>query len=305
MNDSDEVAIAIMVVNVVIFTVNILGNSLILLVVRYSKYFSHVTRHLVVHVAVTDILFGCIIVLPMFFNTGLLKWTSYICIIVQSLEMTSSACSGFGICLILVENYLSVRHIDSQGGTHMSLRKARISIVSFWIMLFIIQLVNDFTIKHSDVDISDNSCNVPELSVLVTQISVIILIFITMLFLMIKMMLIIRKSLNNLFQGESSAADLHKQRSVKKKAKLTTLFSIIALGFIISWAPIIAASALYMICPACVSFGTIHIMSSFIQLNSCVNFIVYAIKDKNFKTVCLQILKCKPNEVVPLRSTDN
>ena len=189
--------------------------------------------------------------------------------------------------------------------TYKFLRKAQISIVTFWIMLFIIQLVPDFTITHSDVDISDNTCNVPEPSVLVTQISVIILIFITMLFLMIKMMLIIRKSLKNLFQGESSAADLHKQRSMKKKAKLTTLFSIIALGFIISWAPIIAASALDMICPACVSFGTIHIMSSFIQLNSCVSFIVYAIKNKNFKTVCLQIIKCKPNEVVPLCSTGN
>ena len=300
MNVSDEVVIVIMVIRVVIFTVNILGNSLILLVVRYSKYFRHVTRHLVVHVAVTDILFGCIIVLHTVFNTGFLKWTSYICIIVQSLEMVTSAAIGFGICLILVENYLSVRHLDSQGGTHMSLGKVQISIVSFWILMFIIQLLPVFTINHSD-----NSCTVPEPSVLIAETSVIILILITMLFLMIQMMLIVRKSLKNLFQGESSAADLHKQRSMKKKAKLATLFIIIALGFILSWAPIIVTAALDMICHACVPLAAAQITSSFVQLNSCVNFIVYAMKDKNFKSVCVQILKCKVNEVAPLSSTRN
>ena len=107
MSDSGEVATVITVIRAAIFTVNILGNALILLVVRYSKYFSHLTRHLVVHVAVTGILFGCIIVMQIFFSTWLLMWTSYICIIVQSIVLATSACSGFGICLILVENYVS------------------------------------------------------------------------------------------------------------------------------------------------------------------------------------------------------
>ena len=71
---------------------------------------------------------------------------------------------------------------------------------------------------------------------------------------------------------------------MKKKAKLVTLFIIIALGFIMSWAPRIVATVLNMICSGCVPLGILRIISSFVQLNSCVNFILYAIKDKNFKT---------------------
>ena len=127
MTDSqDSTALMVQVtISAVIFIMNILGNSLILLVVKYSKYFSHVTCHLVAHVAVADIIFGCCVVLRMFFETGLLRWTSDSCIIIgQSLVMATSACSGFGICLILVENYLSVRHLNSNGDTSMTLQSS-------------------------------------------------------------------------------------------------------------------------------------------------------------------------------------
>ena len=138
---------------------------------------------------------------------------------------------------------------------------------------------------------------------LMTDVIMTILILTTMLFLMISITLIVRKSLKNLFHGESAGADLLKQRSMKKKAKLATLFTIIALGFIMSWAPLIVSMAVAVICPHCVPSGTADFMGSFVQLNSCVNFMVYAIKDRSFKNVCMALLKCKPNEVAPLSST--
>ena len=76
MNDPNAVSTAMMVevvVSIAIFTLNIHGNSLILLVVKYSKYFNCVTRHLIAHVAIADIVYGCSVVLRMVFRTGLLE----------------------------------------------------------------------------------------------------------------------------------------------------------------------------------------------------------------------------------------
>ena len=261
------------------------------------------TCHLVAHVTVADMIYGCCVVLRMLFETGLIEWTSDSCIIIgTSLLMATSACSGFGICLILVKNYFSVRHLNSNRGTSMTLCKAQISIVSFWIVMFTLQLLPVYVINQQEMQITNRSCQARP-SMLITQIIMIISILTTMLFLMIRITLIVHKSLKNLFQGERSAADLHKQRSMKKRAKLATLFTIIALGLIMSWAPVIVSVVVTIICPLCVPSGTAEVMASLIQLNSCVNFIVNAIKDKSFKNVCMQLLKRKPNEVAPLSFT--
>ena len=305
MTDSqDSTALMVeVVISTVILIMNIFGNSLILLVIKHSKYFKHVTCHLVAHVAVADIIFGCSVVLKMIITLGLLDSTLDICFPILILQQVTSACSGFGICLILVENYLSVRHLSSSGGTNMTLCKAQMSIVSFWVMYVILQLVPVYVMSQPEVPVSSSSCKVAGMAMLITEMITIILILTTMVFLMISITLIVRKSLKNLFQGESTAADLLKQRSMKKKAKLATLFTIIAAGFIISWAPLIVSMAVAVICPVCVPSGTVDLLGSFVQLNSCVNFMVYAIKDKSFKNVCMGLLKCKRNEVAPLSST--
>ena len=62
MTESNPVAgyfVINMTVRMLIITATLVGNSLILVVLRKSKNFSQVTRHLIGHVAVADILFGC------------------------------------------------------------------------------------------------------------------------------------------------------------------------------------------------------------------------------------------------------
>ena len=48
-------------IRIVIITATLVGNTLILVVLRKSENFSQVTRHLIGHVAVADILFGCFV----------------------------------------------------------------------------------------------------------------------------------------------------------------------------------------------------------------------------------------------------
>ena len=286
-----------MVISLTIFVINIFGNSLILLVVKYSKYFSNVSRHLVAHVAAADIWYGCSVVVRTLFNSGQLEWTTDSCAITTTLVFGCSACSGCGICLILVENYLSVRHLASPGGIHMTLCKARICIVSFWTIVIVVIIVPAYVIPQPDLHLH-NSCTARP-SFFFTQLIVILFILTTMLLLMTHMMLIVRRNLRNLFGGDASATDLFKQRSMKKNAKLATLFTVIAAGFIVSWAPVIIGIALKILCPPCISSSTLLILASFVQLNSCINCGVYIMKDKSFKRVCLQVLKCEPNQVAP------
>ena len=273
------------------FTINIIGNSLILLAVQYSKYFSHVTRHLIAHVAVEDILFGCNVMLRTIFSSGHLQWTIQNCIITTSVACGSSLGSGFGICLILVENYLTSRNLMAKGGIHMTLRKARACIICFWITAFILPLVIVYTTSQTQMIISNSICYYTLM--MTTTLSLVILLFTAMLVLMPLIMLTVRKSLQNLFQGDDTAANLLKQRSMKKNAKLATLFIIIAVGFIVSWAPSMTFVTVRMACPSCVHLVYAKVSASFVQLNSCINFVVYVIKDKSFKNICMKLLKCK------------
>ena len=300
---SSEPTIAQVATAVTVFIINILGNTIILLVVKYSKYVSHVTRHLIAHVAVADIIFGCAYVIHSVLLQAIydMKITDT-CIIslffTRTLSITCSVCSAFGICLILTENYLLVNNINSQSGVQLTLCKARICIVSFWATFCTLQLILITITTNVKVNSVLNTCGAIQFNnlVLAFQMMIIISILITMLFLMTKVMLSVRKGMERFFQCETTAMDLLKQRRMKKNAKLATLFILIAVGFIVSWAPAIVGVVVKAICPHCVGARTFDLLSSFIQINSCVNFVVYVIKDKSFKKVCLQLLK-KHNQV--------
>ena len=127
----------------------------------------------------------------------------------------------------------------------------------------------------------------------------IISIFAAMIFLMIQVMFIVRKSMKNLSRGENSALNLLKQCKMKKNAKLAKLFIIIAVGFLGSWVPIITGLVINGIRVQCMTRRVLRILASFIQINCCINILVYVIKDKNFMGTCLQLLRYKPNQVGP------
>ena len=62
-----------MTVRLIIVAVNLVGNSLILAVVRKTQHFSRVTRHVIGHVAIADIVFGCSMIFQAFLTLGEVK----------------------------------------------------------------------------------------------------------------------------------------------------------------------------------------------------------------------------------------
>ena len=97
-----------MTVRMIIIAVNLVGNSFILAVLRKSQNFSCVTRHLIGHVAIADIVFGCSGAVHASVILG--EAMSYeACLGITTVAIISGLCSCWGICLVFLDNYLSVK----------------------------------------------------------------------------------------------------------------------------------------------------------------------------------------------------
>ena len=221
------------------------------------------------------------------------------CVFITISSFCSSMGSGFGICLVLFENYLSVRRLSSQTVFTLTVRKAQLCIISLWIsltgsLLLYFSMVPRATSSEIDCEIQEEFYTQ---TYYVGQVVITILILVVTLVLMAQMMLIVHRSLKNLFQGEGSAADQLKQRSMQKKAKMSRLFTIITLGYVVSLGPLTLALAIDLFYPGFISTDTYKIFIVTYPLNPCMNVVVYAIKDKNFQKVCVKLMKCKIGQV--------
>ena len=290
-----------MVMRAAFVAFNIFGNSLILTAVTQSKVFNRLTRHLIGHLAFADLVFGITMAIHAILFYGQLM-TYEACIIVTLFLLSSSACSDLGICLVLAENYISVRQINSQTGMKMTLRMAWGFIISFWIIILSLSITYIVTLPEFDHEENCNNSG-PYFTKIFNTIQVVMtsLILFTMLFLITQMMLIVKKTLTHLFQEETSAANLMKQRSMQKKSRLARLFTAITFGFVVSWGPITVALAAVLICPGCIS--AVPIASALVPLNACVNVVVYVIKDKQFREVCKKLLRAKCHQVADVSTT--
>ena len=127
-------------IRIVVIALTLVGNSLVLVTLRKSENFSQVTRHLIGHVAVADILFGV--------STTIYSFLIYVgarscgaCLAISVwINLTSGLCSCWGVSLIFLDVYLSVRR-QSPAQPGLCLQKARWCIVSVWVLTVAYSLV--------------------------------------------------------------------------------------------------------------------------------------------------------------------
>ena len=176
---------------VVFFLLVIFGSVLILLAVKFSKVFTSVTRHLIGHIAIADLMFGVTSTATIFVFIG--GWMTFeSCIAVFLLTLNSSMGSGFEICLVLSDNYLSVRRLSSESGFTMTVRKARLAITNFWVVLTLLLFSYVFIAPRPTLSV--NSCEIQEefftQTYYIVQVVLITLLLVAMVVLMGTMMLI-------------------------------------------------------------------------------------------------------------------
>ena len=287
-------AIVQVVFRTLIFLLVIFGNVLILLAVRFSKVFTSVTRHLIGHIAIADLMFGVTATAtPVVFLGGWMTFEACISL----LTLNSSMGSGFGICLVLFDNYLSVRGLSSQSGLTMTVHKAWIAIAVFWIVMTLLLFSYVFIAPRPTSSVV--GCEIQEefftQTYYIVQVVLITLILVVMVVLMGMMMLIVNRSLKNLFQGEGSSVNQLKQRSMQKKAKLSRLFAIITLGYVVSWGPLTVGLAIEIFLPGYLSAATFRNFTILLPVNPLDQ--CGAFKDKNFRKVCARLLRCKLGQV--------
>ena len=216
-----------------IVLVNIFGNSLILSAVRYSKHFTVVTCHLIGHFAVADLLYGCAFGV----HAGLVlgqRMTYPACLAITLALVTSGMFSSYGICLVCLENYISIRSLitGSGSGSKMSLRCARIWISAGWAAMFIVTIVY---LLNLPVFVPSDTCDIggPQFCTpfLIFGWVLSFTLLLSMMILMTLMLVKIHTMLKTLFQAEDSAANHFKQRNAQKKSNLARLFAILCFGY--------------------------------------------------------------------------
>ena len=291
-----------MTVRMMIIAVNLVGNSLILAVVRKSQNFSRVTRHLIGHVAVADIAFGCSMMFQASLTLG--KVESYqACLGSMTIIIISGLCSCWSICLVFLDNYLSVRR-KGPAEPGLSLLKARWCIVCGWVLSII------YGVMHMQYSFSDAPKNItthcrPDLlftnrSLLSHGVSTLVLSSVTMFFMLLTLYTIKKRS-DALFQEGSHAQNVRRQQNLKMRSRVVRLFSIIAVGFIISWCPGAIALCTAALCTNRCGITEDHfrLLASFTALNAVMNVIVYVIKDKKFRQDAKRAIMCRVNQLAP------
>ena len=213
--------------------------------------------------------------------------------------MSSGLCSCWGVSLIFLDTYLSARR-QSPAHPGLCLQKARWCIISGWVltaayclMFFLLKaptIVTATTLKSPAFKNTSFPFAVFMTVVLVVTVVLMILSFVK-----------IKKQTDTLFQEGSHAQNVWRQRNLKRRSRIVCLFSIVTVGFIISWGP--GAISIYVASLCTNSCGItedhLKILVSFITLNPMINVIVYVIKDKKFRADVTRTIMCQVNQVAP------
>ena len=160
--------------------------------------------------------------------------------------MTSGLCSCWGVTLILLDNYLSVRK-ESPAQPGLCLKKARWCVISGWVLTAAYCPVFFLLIAPSTVtDTTLNSRAFTNSSLAFAVFVLVVSVIATVL--MILTFVTIKKKTDALFREGSHAQNVQRQRNLKIRSRVVRLFTIAAVGFIISWGPAAIASCPGFMC---------------------------------------------------------
>ena len=221
----------------------------------------------------------------------------------MTIIMISGLCSCWSICLVFLDNYLSVRR-KGPAEPGLSLIKARWCIVCGWVLAIIYGMMHMMYSFSDAPKLMTTHCRpgllLTNRSMLSHGIFALIVSGVTMFFMLLTLYTIKKRS-DALFQEGSHAQNVRRQQNLKMRSRVVRLFSIIAVGFIISWCPgAIALCATALCTNRCdITMDHFRLLASFTVLNEVMNVIVYVIKDKKFRQDAKRAIMCRVNQVAP------
>ena len=229
-------------VRMIFVVVNLIENSVILVFVPKSHNLSYVTRHLIGQIAIADIGFGLFMAVHAFLVLGGATMDYPICLGLTTIAIISGLYSCWGICLVFLDNYLSVRR-TGPAQTGLSLREARWCIISGWMLSVIGSLVY---LLEAPTNITTTECYMGDAtftcgSLLYLAVLMLVGSFAPMFFMCVTLYMM-KKRMDTLFREGTHVQNVLRQRNLKMRSRIIRVFTTIAVGLIISWCPVAVAA---------------------------------------------------------------
>ncbi|XP_039605248.1 adenosine receptor A1-like [Polypterus senegalus] len=286
-------------VEAVIALASVLGNTLVVLVVKINRALRDTTFCFIVSLAMADIAVGALVIpLAIVINIGF-RTQFYTCLFLTCLLLIITQSSILSLMAIAIDRYLRVK-IPTRYCIIVTQQRAWMAVSLCWLLSMLTGLVpmlgwhNEEVLHSKERNVSSGNIICHFSTVMRMDYMVyfnffgwVVLPLTIMVGLYIEIFYVIRKQLNKRAQSSSDASKYY-----GKELKLAKSLVLVVFLFVISWMPLHIMNCISYFCPQCqVPKSALYIGIFMSHANSAVNPLVYAFRINRFRSTLIQIWK--------------
>ncbi|ELT94506.1 hypothetical protein CAPTEDRAFT_211129 [Capitella teleta] len=302
-------SITVAMVILIMVSINIVGNSCTIVAFCSDAKLRTLSNYYIFNLAVTDLVIG-FVSLPFYAVYTLMNYTwpfgRIFCKVFNILDYMVCAESSFTVLFISLDRLLMVKLGPGAYQRIVTKRRTALLIATTWLASFVLYgpTIAAFDVMRGYSIVPENDCFVEFFNHLtitaVTAVfdfftpSVLIILFNALLYLDIRQ------------RTRTSRQD--DQMSLRKDLKAAKNLAILALVFLICWAPYVACALLETICSSsCVNVDLLNFFTWLLWLNSSINPLMYAASIPRFRRHFQRLLRCPQltQRVEPSENTVN
>ncbi|XP_066521972.1 adenosine receptor A1 [Hoplias malabaricus] len=288
---------------------SVMGNMLVILVVKLNRVLRDPTFCFIVSLALADITVGSLVIpLAVVISLGL-RTPFYTCLFLSCLLLIITQSSILSLLAIAIDRYLRIK-IPTRYSTIVTERRAWIAVGLCWLLAAVTGLVPMFG-WHQDQN--GNSSTSPIECQFTSVIRMDYMVYFNffgwvvvpltiMTGLYIEIFRVIRRQLNRRAEASSDSS-----RYYHKEQKLAKSLALVLFLFALCWLPIHIMNCITFFCPSCyLPKSALYVGIFMSHINSALNPLVYAFRIQRFRATLFQIAQrcvlCKSDEPSPCPS---
>ncbi|XP_069045866.1 adenosine receptor A1 [Lepisosteus oculatus] len=294
---------------------SVLGNVLVVIVVRINRALRDTTFCFIVSLALADIAVGALVIpLAIIISLGM-KTQFYTCLFLACLLLIITQSSILSLLAIAFDRYLRVK-IPTRYSIIVTQQRAWVAVCMCWLMSTLTGLVPMFgwhnrdKLQESDRNSTSENIVCQFTAVMRMDYMVyfnffgwVVLPLTIMIGLYAEIFYVIRKQLNKRAEATSNSSKYY-----DKELKLAKSLALVVFLFAMCWLPLHIMNCVSYFCPKCyVPKEAMYIGIFMSHVNSAVNPLVYAFRINRFRATLIQIWRgwilCKGSEQSPCNAS--
>ncbi|XP_076870005.1 adenosine receptor A1 isoform X1 [Brachyhypopomus gauderio] len=285
---------------------SVLGNVLVILVVRLNRAFRDPTFCFMVSLALADIAVGTLVIpLAVVISLGL-KTPFYTCLFLSCLLLIITQSSILSLMAIAIDRYLRIR-IPTRYGIVVTQQRAWVAVGLCWLLSLLAGLVPMLGWHQA---LSSNSSTSPIQCQFVAVMRMDYMVYFNffgwvvvpltiMVGLYAEIFRVIRRQLNRRAEAVADASKYY-----HKELKLAKSLALVLFLFTLCWLPLHIMNCVTYFCPGCqVPKSALYVGIFMSHGNSALNPLVYAFRIQRFRTTLVHIgqrcVLCRAHESCP------